>query len=160
MAAVSWTSSTLVFVRDVDEAIGFYADRLGVTLNMRYAEEDKALVTLIRKGWGRNMPTFRQVFTSQYFRSDADPGLIAHFNELQRLSEDPDTAARYYESCHSRGDGHDDACAVVQRLQRTDSLSPFAQRLLLQLPAGGRGHPRRLAPSLSTPTRERHSAGQ
>jgi len=70
-------------------------------------EEDEALVTLIRKGWGRNTPRFRQVFTSQFFRSDADPGLIAHFNELQRVSADPETAARYHESCHRRGDGRD-----------------------------------------------------
>ena len=68
------------------------------------AEEDQALVTLIRKGWGRDTPAFRQVFTSQFFRNDADPGLIAHFNELQRVSADPDTAARYHESCHRRGD--------------------------------------------------------
>jgi pimeloyl-ACP methyl ester carboxylesterase len=53
-------------------------------------EEDRALMTLIRKGWGRNTPAFRQVVTSQYFRSDADPALIAHFNELQRLSADPE----------------------------------------------------------------------
>ena len=33
--------------------------------------------------------------------------LLAHFNELQRLSADPDTAARYHESCHRRGDGRD-----------------------------------------------------
>ena len=71
------------------------------------AEEDQALTTLIRKGWGRDTPAFRQVFTSRYFRTDADPGLIAHFNHLQRVSADPDTAARYYESCHRRGDGHD-----------------------------------------------------
>jgi pimeloyl-ACP methyl ester carboxylesterase len=71
------------------------------------AEEDQALVTLIRKGWGRDTPRFRQVFTSHYFRADADPGLIAHFNNLQRVSADPETAARYYESCHRRGDGHD-----------------------------------------------------
>lgn len=71
------------------------------------AEEDQALVTLIRKGWGRDTPAFRQVFTSQFFRRDADPGLIAHFNELQRVSADPDTAARYHEACHRRGDGRD-----------------------------------------------------
>jgi pimeloyl-ACP methyl ester carboxylesterase len=71
------------------------------------AEEDQALVTLIRKCWGRNAPAFRQVFTSQFFRGDADPGLIAHFNEMQRVSADPETAARYHESCHSRGDGRD-----------------------------------------------------
>lgn len=71
------------------------------------AEEDRALMTLMRKGWGRDTPAFRQLFTSQFFRSDADPRLIAHFNELQRVSADPDTAARYHESCHSRGDGRD-----------------------------------------------------
>jgi DNA-binding winged helix-turn-helix (wHTH) protein/alpha-beta hydrolase superfamily lysophospholipase len=70
-------------------------------------EEDLALVTLIRKGWGRDTPAFRQVIGSQFFRSDADPALFAHFNELQRLSADPDTAARYHESCHRRGDGRD-----------------------------------------------------
>jgi pimeloyl-ACP methyl ester carboxylesterase/DNA-binding winged helix-turn-helix (wHTH) protein len=70
-------------------------------------EEDRALVTLIRKGWGRDTPAFRQVITSQFFRSDADPALIARFNELQRLAADPDTAARYHESCHRRGDGRD-----------------------------------------------------
>jgi pimeloyl-ACP methyl ester carboxylesterase len=70
-------------------------------------DEDQALVTLIRKGWGRDTPAFRQLFTSQFFRSDADPRLIAHFNELQRLSADPDTAARYHESCHRRADGRD-----------------------------------------------------
>jgi pimeloyl-ACP methyl ester carboxylesterase len=71
------------------------------------AEEDQALVTLIRKGWGRDTPAFRQVITSQFFRSDADPALIARFNEMQRLAADPDTAARYHESCHRRGDGRD-----------------------------------------------------
>ena len=70
-------------------------------------DEDQALVTLIRKGWGRDTPGFRQVFTSQFFRSDADPRLLAHFNELQRVSADPETAARYHESCHRRGDGRE-----------------------------------------------------
>jgi pimeloyl-ACP methyl ester carboxylesterase len=64
-------------------------------------------MTLIRKGWGRDTPAFRQVVTSQFFRRDADPALIAHFNEMQRVSADPETAARYQESVHSRGDGRD-----------------------------------------------------
>ncbi len=70
-------------------------------------DEDQALVTLIRKGWGRDTPVFRQIFTSQFFRSNADPRLIAHFNEMQRVSADPETAARYQESCHARGDGRE-----------------------------------------------------
>ena len=71
------------------------------------AEEDRALATLIRKGWGRDTPAFRQVFTSRFFRSDSDPRLIAHFNEMQRVSADPETAARYYEALHRRGDGRE-----------------------------------------------------
>ena len=70
-------------------------------------DEDRAVVTLIRKGWGRDTPAIRQVLTSQFFRHDADPALIARFNEMQRLSADPDTAARYHESCHRRGDGRE-----------------------------------------------------
>lgn len=71
------------------------------------AEEERALVTLIRKGWGRDTPAFRQLFTSAFFRPDADPKLISHFNDMQRASADPETAARYWESIHSRGDGRD-----------------------------------------------------
>ncbi|HLA11039.1 MAG TPA: alpha/beta fold hydrolase [Pyrinomonadaceae bacterium] len=71
------------------------------------AEEEQALITLIRKGWGRDTPRFRQVFTGQFFHPDADPKLIAHFNEMQRASADPETAARYHESCHARADGRD-----------------------------------------------------
>ena len=70
-------------------------------------EEERALMTLIRKGWGQDTPRFRQIFTSQFFRSNAEPGLIAHFNDMQRASADPETAARYVESCHSRGDGRE-----------------------------------------------------
>ena len=47
-----WTSSTLVFVREVDEAIGFYVDRLGFTLNMRHEEDGRALVAGISRGRG------------------------------------------------------------------------------------------------------------
>jgi pimeloyl-ACP methyl ester carboxylesterase len=70
-------------------------------------DEDAAILTLMRKGWGRDTPAFRQIFTSRFFPGLADPGLLAHFNELQRVSADPDTAARYMASLHRRGDGRD-----------------------------------------------------
>ena len=47
-----WSSSTLVFVRNVDEAIGFYVDRLGFTLNMRHEEDGRALVAGVSRGSG------------------------------------------------------------------------------------------------------------
>jgi pimeloyl-ACP methyl ester carboxylesterase len=111
------------------------------------AEEDRALVTLMRKGWGRDTPAFRQVLTSQFFRSDADPRLIAHFNELQRVSADPETAARYHEACHSRGDGRelfqqltvptlvvhfrDDSAVSADEGRLLASIIPGAQLVLL-----------------------------
>src|SRR6476620_8552928 len=78
------------------------------------AEEDAALMTLIHKGWGRDTPRFRQVITSQFFRPDADPQLIAKFNEMQRASADPDTVVRYIKSSHKRGDGADIYRKIVQ----------------------------------------------
>ncbi len=92
----------------IERLILFGAYSRGVTARPGYdPEEDRAIITLIRKGWGRNTPAFRQVITSQFFRRDADPKLFAHFNEMQRVSTDADTAARYIESCHARGDGRD-----------------------------------------------------
>ena len=70
-------------------------------------DEMKALVTLMRKGWGRDTPEYRQIFTLAYFGEDADPGLIAHFNQLQRAAADGDTAARYQESLWLRGDARE-----------------------------------------------------
>jgi non-specific serine/threonine protein kinase len=71
------------------------------------AEEEAALLTLVRKGWGRDTPEIRQIFTTLYFGEDADPGLVAHFNALQRASADGDTSVRYQESLNLRGDGRE-----------------------------------------------------
>jgi DNA-binding winged helix-turn-helix (wHTH) protein/alpha-beta hydrolase superfamily lysophospholipase len=105
------------------------------------AEEDQAVVTLIRKGWGRDTPAFRQVITSQFFRSDADPHLIARFNEMQRLAADPDTAARYHVSCHRRADGRDmyrQLAIPVLILHSRDDLAVSAEegRLLASIIPG------------------------
>jgi pimeloyl-ACP methyl ester carboxylesterase len=71
------------------------------------AEETRALEVLMRKGWGRDTPQYRQIFTTAYFGADADPGLVAHFNHLQRAAADGDTAARYQESLHRRDDARE-----------------------------------------------------
>lgn len=47
-----WVSSTLIFVRDVDEAIRFYVDGIGFTLNMRHEEGGVALVAGVSRGDG------------------------------------------------------------------------------------------------------------
>jgi pimeloyl-ACP methyl ester carboxylesterase len=106
-------------------------------------EEDGALMTLIRKGWGRDTPAFRQVFTSQFFRADAEPGLIAHFNEMQRASADPDTAARYVESIHARGDGRHlfqrvSTPTLIVQSRDDRAVSPEEGRLLASIIPGAR----------------------
>jgi pimeloyl-ACP methyl ester carboxylesterase/DNA-binding CsgD family transcriptional regulator len=55
--------------------------------------ELEAVMTLMREGWGRDNPAYRQIFTSQFM-----PGgtleQMAWFNDLQRASTSPETAAR------------------------------------------------------------------
>jgi pimeloyl-ACP methyl ester carboxylesterase/DNA-binding winged helix-turn-helix (wHTH) protein len=58
------------------------------------AEEHlEAMLTLIRSGWGRDNPAFRQLWTT-LFRPDADSQEAAWLNELQRISSSPENAAR------------------------------------------------------------------
>ena len=56
-------------------------------------EQLDALLTLIRIGWGRDNPAFRQLW-STLFRPDADSLEMDWHNELQRISTTPDNAAR------------------------------------------------------------------
>ena len=51
------------------------------------------MLTLIRSGWERDNPAFRQMWTT-LFRPDADASEAALFNELQRISSTPENAAR------------------------------------------------------------------
>ena len=61
--------------------------------------EAETLVNLIRVGWGRDNPSFRQVFTNQYI-----PGGSAEqhrwWNDLERLSATPEVAARTLQAFH------------------------------------------------------------
>jgi class 3 adenylate cyclase len=49
-------------------------------------------LSLIRIGWGTDLPAFRQFFTS-LFMPDADAEAIRQFNEMQRISASPENAA-------------------------------------------------------------------
>ncbi len=55
--------------------------------------EANTLVDLIKIGWGRENPAFRQVF-SALFMPDGTPEQFRAFNELQRVSSSPENAAR------------------------------------------------------------------
>jgi len=99
------------------------------------AEEIEALQILMRKGWGRDTPQYRQIFTTAYFGADADPGLVAHFNRLQRAAADSETAVRYQDSLHRRDDARD----VFSRIRtptlvihcRDDQIVPFEEGRLI-----------------------------
>jgi len=71
--------------------------RRGGTASARL--EAETLVDLIRVGWGRDNPAFRQVFTNQFI-----PGGTAAqhqwWNELERLTASPENAARTLEAFH------------------------------------------------------------
>jgi len=52
-------------------------------------QQAEAMLTLIRQGWGSDVPAFRQLLTS-LFMPDADIDSIRAFNELQRVSASGD----------------------------------------------------------------------
>jgi class 3 adenylate cyclase/pimeloyl-ACP methyl ester carboxylesterase len=60
-------------------------------------DEEAAMMTLMRLGWGRENPAFRQMFTSQFIpggtKEQAD-----WFNELQRITVLPEIAVRLMEA--------------------------------------------------------------
>jgi DNA-binding winged helix-turn-helix (wHTH) protein/pimeloyl-ACP methyl ester carboxylesterase len=53
-----------------------------------------ALTQLVRLGWGRNHPAFRQMFTARFI-PDAGPAEMEWFNDLQRITSSPENAARF-----------------------------------------------------------------
>lgn len=55
-----------------------------------------AMVTLMRQGWGKENPAFRQLFTS-LFIPGGTPEQMQWWNDLQRITTSPDNAARLRE---------------------------------------------------------------
>jgi class 3 adenylate cyclase/pimeloyl-ACP methyl ester carboxylesterase len=90
-------------------------------------DEDAAMLTLMRLGWGKENPAFRQLFTSQ-FMPGATKEQIDWFNDLQRMTVSPETAVRLYEAI-----GETDVTALLPRVSvptlvmhaRDDARVPF-----------------------------------
>ena len=57
----------------------------------------RALIELVRLGWGKDNPAFRKVFTSRFIPGATDEQ-IGWFNELCRKTTSPEIAARLRES--------------------------------------------------------------
>ena len=56
-------------------------------------ERRNALLTLVRLGWGKDNPAFRQLWTT-LFMPDATPEQAEWFNELQRVTTSPENAVQ------------------------------------------------------------------
>jgi class 3 adenylate cyclase/pimeloyl-ACP methyl ester carboxylesterase len=90
-------------------------------------EEDAAMLTLMRLGWGKENPAFRQLFTSQFIpggtKEQAD-----WFNELQRITVSAEVAARIQQAS-----GEADVTALLPQVSvptivlhtRDDARVPF-----------------------------------
>ncbi len=68
--------------------------------NPAEAEMREAMTALIRVGWGRNNPAFRQLFTSA-FMPEATPEEAGWFNELQKRATLPAVAAELHDAAGS-----------------------------------------------------------
>jgi pimeloyl-ACP methyl ester carboxylesterase/DNA-binding CsgD family transcriptional regulator len=62
-------------------------------------EEAETLIKLIRLGWGKDNPAFRQVFTSQFI-PEGSREQHQWFNDLERISASPENAAAIVETLH------------------------------------------------------------
>jgi pimeloyl-ACP methyl ester carboxylesterase/DNA-binding CsgD family transcriptional regulator len=96
-------------------------------------EEEKLMISLMRVGWGRENPAFRQVFAMQLF-PDASPEHIHALEEQMRLSVSPKNAVRLESEMH-RIDVRDLAQQItVPTLvlhSREDQAVPFEEGRLL-----------------------------
>ncbi len=63
----------------------------------RDRQNAETLLSLIRQGWGRENPAFRQFFTS-LFLPEGTPEQMQWFNDLQRITTSPENAARIMEA--------------------------------------------------------------
>jgi DNA-binding winged helix-turn-helix (wHTH) protein/pimeloyl-ACP methyl ester carboxylesterase len=92
-----------------------------------------ALGTLIREGWGKETNAFRQVFTSM-FLPGGNPDQMEWYNELQRMTVDPDVALMLHEAF-----GDFDVSALLPKVRtptlvihaRDDVVCPFNAGLAL-----------------------------
>jgi pimeloyl-ACP methyl ester carboxylesterase len=70
---------------------------------MRFPRNERdvqaAMLTLVKQGWGHSTPVFRDVFTNMFI-PNANGEERRYFNEMQRASASPDTAAAYLESIY------------------------------------------------------------
>lgn len=104
-------------------------------------EQAELMMSLIRMGWGQGQPAFRRLFTT-LFIPDARPEQMEWFDELQRVTTEPETAVRI-----RRARNHDEVTGAARQVTsptlvlhaREDALVPLSEgRLLATLIPGAR----------------------
>jgi pimeloyl-ACP methyl ester carboxylesterase/tRNA A-37 threonylcarbamoyl transferase component Bud32 len=72
---------------------GAYARGWAKRASPEEIEQRQAQLTLVRLGWGKDNPAFRQLWTTLY-APDATPAQAQSFNDLQRVSTSPENAVK------------------------------------------------------------------
>jgi len=113
-------------------------------------EQQQALLTLMRQGWGQDNPVFRQIFTS-LFMPDATVEQMRWFNDLQRMTASPENAVRIRRAVDEIDVSHLLGQVAVPTLVlhcRDDAVQPFEEgrRMAAMIPGArfvaleGRNH--------------------
>jgi pimeloyl-ACP methyl ester carboxylesterase/DNA-binding CsgD family transcriptional regulator len=92
-------------------------------------EEAETLIKLIRLGWARDNPAFRQVFTSQFI-PDGTREQHQWFNDLERMSASPENAVAIVEALYQLDVSAEAASLSVPTLvmhSRNDARVPFEE---------------------------------
>lgn len=87
------------------------------------------LLELVRLGWGRDNPAYRQVFTS-LLMPDATPEQTRWFNELERLSTTPEFAAQIlaaFGQIETSAPAAQIRCPTLVLHARNDARAPFEE---------------------------------
>jgi pimeloyl-ACP methyl ester carboxylesterase/DNA-binding winged helix-turn-helix (wHTH) protein len=96
-------------------------------------DAQRALINLVRLGWGKNNPAFRKIFTTRFIPG-AGPDEMDWFDDLQRISVSPENAARFMEEF-----GHVDVRPLLADIRvptivfhcQDDGVAPFEEGRLL-----------------------------
>ncbi|MCH7485223.1 MAG: adenylate/guanylate cyclase domain-containing protein, partial [Chloroflexi bacterium] len=97
----------------------------------RDPEQARTQLSLIKQGWGSDLPAHRQFFTSLFMPDNATAADIAAFNELQRVSADAETAAALFAITDAEPELFERLKEVkvptVVLHQRGDAIVPFEE---------------------------------
>lgn len=93
-------------------------------------QQREAMATLVRIGWGKNNPAFRQMFT-ELFIPGADADQMESFNEIQRVTTSPECAARFLEAAADL-----DVTKLLSKVQASTLVMHVSEDAINSLEAG------------------------